>query len=218
MTHRRRAGGSRLAALALALTLIACAGARPTRRADSAAACEPGNASAYHERARELEQRDPAASRRALSCGCALSHAESCYDLAVYEADHGGLADAVAHYEMACRLRHAPACYNLGTCLVSGPCPNDAARGAKLLRNACESGVPHACLNLGNSYVLGRGVERRPDEGVALLTRACDAGVALACYNLSVLLMTGPVEHDEARAAELRERACRGGVDDACSQ
>ncbi|HWE29403.1 MAG TPA: tetratricopeptide repeat protein [Polyangia bacterium] len=200
----------------MTLALAACAGARPARRADGAGACAAGNATAYHERARQLEQRDPAASARALTCGCALGHAESCYDLAVYEADHGALAGAVAHYEIACRLRHSPACYNLGTCLVSGPCPSDPTRGAQLLRRACDGGVPHACLNLGNSYVLGRGVERRPAEGVALLTRACDAGVALACFNLSVILTNGPVAHDEAAAAQLRDRACRGGIEDAC--
>ncbi len=210
-------GRSTAGFVCVVLTLAACAGTRPASRADPIDTCTPGNAAAYHERARELEQRDPAASLRALSCACVLEHAESCYDLAVYEADHGGISSAVTHYELACRLRHAPACYNLGTCLVSGPCPSDATRGAQLLRQACEGGVPHACLNLGNSYVLGRGVERRPDEGVALLARTCDAGVALACYNLSVLLTTGPVAHDEARAAELRERACRGGVEGACA-
>ena len=48
---------------------------------------------------------------------------------------------------------------------------------------------------------------------------ACDGGDALGCFNLAELLANGRgVDKDEASAALLYERACAGGVQDACGK
>jgi TPR repeat protein len=171
-----------------------------------------------HALALKAEQDDRGAADRLLDRACRMRHLESCYDLAVHEVERGSVAAAVTHYDGACSAGFVAACYNLGTCLVSGECSHDPRRGAQLLKRACDGGEPRGCLNLGNSYLVGRGVEANPPEGVRLLGKACDAGVALACGNLGFMFERGEfVARDQDRARALLRRACEGGVADACA-
>jgi TPR repeat protein len=206
--------------IALLLLIAACATTRsPDPNGPIERRCDDGAALACHDLARRVEREDPALRDRLLSRACALGHVESCYDLAVHEAERGHLDVAVTHYTLACKGEHLPACYNLGTCLISGPCARDEIRGAALLEHACEGGEPHGCLNLGNSYLLGRGVEKQPDKAVRLLDRACRGGIGLACYNLGQVFAVGEgVAPDPERAANLFARACHDGVVEACGR
>ncbi|MBK37026.1 MAG: hypothetical protein CME26_16040 [Gemmatimonadetes bacterium] len=49
--------------------------------------------------------------------------------------------------------------------------------------------------------------------------QACDGGDMLACYNLGIMYRDGDgVTQDSARAATLFQRACDGGLEEACSR
>ena len=60
----------------------------------------------------------------------------------------------------------------------------DPVGGVKWLARAVDNGYVNACLNLGLTYVKGRGIEKDVIKGVSLIRRGAEAGDAMAQLTL----------------------------------
>ena len=92
-------------------------------------------------------------------------------------------------------------------------------RAAELYQSACARDHPRACLYLGFAYADGRGVKPDLSQAAAFYTSACESGNLEGCKELGSLLAKGwagaPAEPERARP--LLEKACKGGIGDACA-
>jgi TPR repeat protein len=59
--------------------------------------------------------------------------------------------------------------------------PKDYQRAAALFRKACLGGNGDGCGDLGESYWLGNGVDKNPEEAKQLLSQGCSMGSNAAC-------------------------------------
>ncbi len=85
-------------------------------------------------------------------------------------------------------------------------------------QKACEAGDAKACLDLGDMYAQGQGVEKSPSKAFDLFKNACDGGDAYGCNNLGWMYQKGEgVEKSLSKAAELYKKACDGGMALSCS-
>ncbi|MEP7120822.1 MAG: tetratricopeptide repeat protein, partial [Byssovorax sp.] len=132
-------------------------------------------------------------------------------------------------YRKACDDGDGRACTDLGRMLASGEGgPRSEPAAIALLRPACDKGGDSgaACSSLG-MILLSHLAETDKTEGARLLDRACETGDALACQRLTSLHVPPPPaegevktakeldktrdDKDEARAADLLDKACAAG-------
>jgi TPR repeat protein len=97
-------------------------------------------------------------------------------------------------------------------------CVQGTVAACDQLRSACVKRSGDACFALANA-VLSPGPRHDAAEGVHLLTQACDLRHAAACERAATELMEGrDVPKDERAGRELRLRACKLGIRDACDR
>lgn len=166
---------------------------------------------------------------------CAQAHGPSCLEVAQAARARGDTARAAEAMQRACRAGLPAGCTGLGEAYVRGEVADrgrDLGYAARLFERACRGGdargcalgfgldelacaakVQSSCVRAGAALLLGRGVAKDRARGEAMMRGACAAGEPHGCYNLAVLLR----RHDPAQAAALRQRACRGGLRDACA-
>ncbi len=128
---------------------------------------------------------------------CLAGSASSC--AAASEIDSGDPALHLRYARRGCDRGDAPSCAEAGAVLLRGR-GADAFEAERLLRRSCIlDGASCARVKL---YEL--------DE-------ACASRSAFACLELSNELTRGSVRSDPTRALELKIKACRLGLDEACS-
>lgn len=82
--------------------------------------------------------------------------------------------------------------------------------------NKCDHGHANACSNLGVLLIFSNSPSDK-DHAVALFQKACNMGSAVGCNNLGAAYLYGEgVAKDAARGDQLRGRACKAGLRDAC--
>jgi hypothetical protein len=87
--------------------------------------------------------------------------------------------------------------------------PDRADRVPELLANACDNGVPDACMELGRFEVTGVTAAPTPADAIPLYTRACENGARFACYMLGQAHAVGiGTPRDPDRATELLTWSC----------
>ncbi len=91
------------------------------------------------------------------------------------------------------------------------------AAAAAAYAQACDRGLPAACVELGRSYAEGRGVDRDDARAASLFGPACAAGHPYACAALAVLVAEGRAPGTPADAAQLFEQACEAGDPFGCN-
>jgi hypothetical protein len=183
-------------------------------------------------------QVDAARALRAYAEGCAMGSTTACADEG-YMREHGrGVAPdeplAARLYERsceatACQPGNLLGCLNLGRVYRDGAgVAADPARAAKIFRAVCEHALdpvdvepaPHrarACSLLGSLFLVGRGVDTDPVQGLAFSVRGCDEGDGYGCFNAGVVFSRGlGVEPDHERAMAFFRSACGAGDDEAC--
>jgi uncharacterized protein len=92
--------------------------------------------------------------------------------------------------------------------------------------NRCNAGSALACFRVGDSYKIGRGVEKSKKEadewylkGVEIFEKQCDRGSNEDCLNLAALYEVGKhVERDLERALKLYYKECNNGRKRACER
>lgn len=123
-------------------------------------------------------------------------------------------ANAATWFEAAAAQGHRDAQYNLGVLYLAGRgVDQDAVTALRWFAEAAEQGHPDAQYNLGISYLTGRNTDPNPAEAVRWLTAAADQDQLNAVVALGLLNFEGQqgVERDEARAAQLFQRAAEAG-------
>lgn len=166
--------------------------------------------------------RDPAQAAGALAHGCELEFAPACNRLGSMLAVGNGAppdeARAAALFAHACEAGDAPACANFATALREGAgVAPDPVRAAQLEDQACRADVLTACRRVADRVLRGGGRDR--PAAADALERLCGADDLPACANLGLMLIRGDgIAADPTRAVVLYQRACKGGLDVACTR
>ena len=173
---------------------------------------------------------DPAFLERMRRDACAGGSAVACRDLGL-EAQSGAngapprLVEAKVAFERACGLGDGWSCLTAGLMHERGQgTPRDFAQAASFFAKSCDVRYPSGCQYLGDEYAHGEGVPKDEARGRALYAeaaglhdKACDAGDNYSCQALGTMYRDGlGVPIDLPRAVRLKERACRGGLREAC--
>lgn len=128
-----------------------------------------------------------------------------------------GAGYAAELYKFACEEGHAPACRGLGGLHEKGlGVDKDEGRGRALYEQACAGGDAPACTLLAEK-LLAEEPEGEPRSGaraLSLFVQACHRGDPYACDEYGQQLAQKP-EH-QRQSASYFERACAGGVGNAC--
>lgn len=108
-----------------------------------------------------------------------------------------------------CRL---PIAATLALGLLATAC-GEASR----LKTKCYAGEVASCIQLGDMYAAGQGVERDLARAGEAYSRACDGGASDVCNTLGEMYrQTGALEGGAERAGALFQRACDGGSSAGC--
>jgi TPR repeat protein len=107
--------------------------------------------------------------------------------------------------EQACEAGNAEACANTGSRIFLGRegRSKDEARGAALLKKACELGSAFGCEIYGRALDDGRGVPKDVPAANSAFTKACDMKAGGGCRSLGLNL---PVR--DPKRITLLEKAC----------
>ena len=80
------------------------------------------------------------------------------------------------------------------------------------LEDSCNGGNGEGCHNLGDTYLLAKGVEKDNKKAVQLYEKSCDGRYAQGCFMLGSLYESGTgVKQDYTKARELYRKATRLG-------
>jgi TPR repeat protein len=86
------------------------------------------------------------------------------------------------------------------------------------LQATCTAGDAESCLDLGNLYANGEGVEKDLARAAELYRQACEAGNGEGCARIAGLYYNGEaVDKDLALAADFYRRGCDAGEGRACA-
>lgn len=123
-------------------------------------------------------------------------------------------------YRAACERGVGWACKDAATMVGQGEgVARDATEAYELNRRACHDlRNHHACVNLAQQQLEGRGTVADPDAARRLLDQACGAGNLRACSHRGWWAELGTATRpDPVMAATLYLKACRGGRRWACT-
>ena len=150
-----------------------------------------------------------------LERSCSSGQKDACFDLAnmVLESEP---YRAVQLLEQSCAVAHAQACDTLGSILRFGVgVGRDETKAAEMYEKGCNNRFMYACTHL--AWMMRDAEPPQFERAHQLLERACGSGETLACGDLADLLVAGiGGPKDEAKAKELRKRACADGWFDRC--
>jgi serine/threonine-protein kinase len=127
---------------------------------------------------------------------------------------------AFALYKRACDRKLAVGCVNVGSMLFDGTgVLKDETLGAHMFSQGCEGGAPGGCLNLSVAYAGGRGVPRDAAESVAYAERACSGGALAGCARIAMAKITGEgVAKDVTGGLAQLDAVCKQGETTACDE
>jgi hypothetical protein len=161
---------------------------------------------------------------------CASSDPIGCYYLGhayedgiVMEQDSSRAAEL---YRKACsEARIAQACFRLGDLHSRGAgVSHDDSSAMDLFKRACDLHDERGCVRLGLSYANAVGAQKDDTAAVDLFRGACHghglSGTSQpdACYYLVLMYASGwGVTANPGEARSLLERACAGGIQEACA-
>lgn len=143
---------------------------------------------------RYLREQDPHEAYAYLRQACLADHLPSCDHLGdvhlIFARWHrsdreGHQKTAVQAYARACEGGEAQACSHLGY-YERDLGTRKLARVATLFRQGCEGGDPLGCRELGDLYLLGKGLAQDIPKAQRLFHRACRDGDLRACSLLSI--------------------------------
>ena len=165
--------------------------------------------------------------RQMLEIACKAGDALACLSFArqLRDAVIPNFAEAARLFEQACQWGNSTACderayLSARGCLQGELCaaaPRQTSGYAPMLRRACDTGDPNACVTLGNHYESGMGVPANAGAAADLFTKYCDQGDLRACARLADLHRRGTHPAAQADAVEgLYSKACDGGFQRAC--
>lgn len=92
--------------------------------------------------------------------------------------------------------------------------PPAGARGVAVA-NRCNAGKSRACLEAGDMFLAGDGVEKSESEALALFDRACKLKSMAGCQRAADLMVS---RGQERQARRLYEKACDSAVGTACGK
>ena len=174
---------------------------------------------------------------------CERGDSEGCLVLGVMYAygAHGVVKDeakAAAWFEKACSLNSGEGCGELGVLYALGTgVLKDDAKAVELYEKACSLNSGVGCIDLGNRYEIGTGVLKDEAKAAELYEKACRLAPAhsqpippslqgqglvnpngMVCARLGLLYRDGiGVTKDDAKAAELFEKACSLNQGQSCA-
>lgn len=147
--------------------------------------------------------------------GCIANHGGSCIALGLAQRRE---ALDPRPFEQACQLGYGAGCLAAGvTRLELGEAPADGSDVSTLLQRGCLLEELAACELLAEQLYVSES-----DRYLGLLrstpwwVTSCNLGSATSCWNFAQLLLALDNEADATLIGELRQRACAGGVADAC--
>jgi len=158
--------------------------------------------------------------------GCALRDGSACANVAVqflflrqWRSDED-VQRALALLEHDCN-RDGPgslSCYLIGFAHETGRGrPLDIGRAAEFYRRAGWANIP-AIKGLARLGLSGDAVLPELAQAARLLEGMCDAGDVESCWYLAYMHLAGSgVPRDETKARTLLEKACAGGLEQACA-
>lgn len=124
---------------------------------------------------------------------------------------------AAQAFQKACDAGESSACVALGELYYQGlGVPKNPASAPALFEKACEAGDPVGCNDMGHALADGA-IARDLPRAAQFYGQACNDRASLGCFGLGVLTRDGRgVARDPAKAKQLFQKACAGGVKVAC--
>ena len=177
-------------------------------------ACDGGMGRSCSTLARRLDARGDSTSLiPTLERSCELQDGHGCYHLGLVHSRGDNTAAAIDAFGKGCELWHGESCQQLGQALLSVPDEESAPH----FERGCQMGVAAACFN----FAVHLNTESSPppfERSRRLLEQACTGDHLQACAFLATMLRNGQGgPANPARANELSQKACDGGVQMACS-
>lgn len=148
---------------------------------------------------------------------CALGHLDDCVTAARSLEQHGttGEGYAVELYRYACEEGHAPGCRGLAQLYHEGRgIEKDGRRALSLWEDACAQGDAPSCTKLAHLFAKQGVTDTRV---LTLLAMGCHRGDPDACNDYATTMSShAPSAAQKSTVASYLERACSGGVGQAC--
>jgi hypothetical protein len=145
---------------------------------------------------------------------CVAGHLDACVAAAedLKQRSELGATYAAEFYRYACDEGHAPACRGLAELYESGAgVKRDRPRALQLWEDACAHGDARSCTILAHTLFRR---DETSGQVMMLLLIGCHRGDATACGDYARRVSRDPAQH--ATGARYFERACKGGVGEAC--
>ncbi len=189
-------------------------------------ACDEGSALGCYLQAQMSGKPANSSALDYLNTRCEKKDAAACAELgAVYDRGQWGvstdLKEAVAYHRAACSGGNPRGCARLGRLLLlgQGGLKRDAKSAVEHFDKACDKHEMLGCVELGRALAGGLGgLTADPKRGADLFEKACDKNELEGCWELGRALANARGrERDHAQAVKLLDRACSGGVLDACT-
>ena len=115
-----------------------------------------------------------------------------------------------------CDAKIPAACNKLGV-LIHMENDGRDEKAAAAWGKACDGHLVTACLEAGQLYVDGSGVDADGAKAADLFKRACDGNEMRGCLQLALIIRAeNGVPKNPKRAAQLLQRACDGAIPEAC--
>jgi hypothetical protein len=162
---------------------------------------------------------------------CDRGSADACANLGALYGEGNGVARDVAHavalYERACDGNSSSGCEHLAQAYAQGALSyaEDPAKAVALCTKACKIQPGGDCgamfYQLGNTYMVDRGVPRDLGKAGELYKQSCESGYSWGCSELSDVAYAFAEGKDVTRSyvksAAFYASACNGGIAAACT-
>ncbi|MDR1829073.1 MAG: SEL1-like repeat protein [Methylobacteriaceae bacterium] len=133
-------------------------------------------------------------------------------NLSASRTDPAKLEQARLWFEKAAELLEPAASHQLALMLLATNDPVDDKRAVELLTVAANAGVHDAQHDLGEAYLIGRGVKRNYGDAAKWFEKAAAFGNTASEIELGILLYQGQgIKRDEERSARMFMRAAYKG-------
>ena len=145
---------------------------------------------------------------------CVAGHLEACVAAGedLERRSTLGASYAAEFYRYACDEGYSPGCRGLAALYDKGVgVKRDRPRALRLWEDACAQGDARSCTILAHALF---DESETKGQVMTLLRIGCHRGDALACSDYARRVSTDPAQHEAG--ARYFERACRGGVGEAC--
>jgi TPR repeat protein len=120
-------------------------------------------------------------------------------------------------YKKACDLGEPAPCFVFGARHQGKMSAESFQKGLASFERSCDAGSANACLQLGLSYGLGRGVAKDSSKAASLYEKACGLGAPPACTLMGLAYDAGHgVGVDSEQAHSFFSKACNGGDEEGC--